>query len=175
MCSMQLVWYAHLTSSLGISIPFGVQSFWGTRRSPGFFEPCDRFVWIRVWGWQSHFQWRTPEFRANRRSFHGYLRGLVLICILWELSWVFWSTFVRLYLGPAGDVPGAFGTGDVSTEVETDVPASKRRAVVTRRLIPLAVDGGGLYVQMCLCWKAFMNCLSRHLTMVWRFCKGVSF
>ena len=43
--------------------------------------------------------------------------------------------------GAGGDVPGRSRTGDVSAEVETDVPASKRRAVVTRRLIPLAGDG----------------------------------
>ena len=46
-----------------------------------------------------------------------------------------------LFSGPVGDVPGRSGTGDVSTEVETDVPASKRRAVVTWRLIPLAGNG----------------------------------
>ena len=39
-------------------------------------------------------------------------------------------------------MPGRFGAGDVSTEVETDVPASERRAVVTWRLILLAGDGG---------------------------------
>ena len=47
-----------------------------------------------------------------------------------------------LYSSRVGDVPGPSGTGHVSTEVETDVPASNRRAVVTRRLIPFAGDGG---------------------------------
>ena len=39
-------------------------------------------------------------------------------------------------------MPGSSGTGDVSTEVERDVPACKRRAMITRRLILLAGDGG---------------------------------
>ena len=47
-----------------------------------------------------------------------------------------------LYSSPVGDVPGYSGAGLVSTEVETDVPASKRRVVVTRHLIPLAGDAG---------------------------------
>ena len=47
-----------------------------------------------------------------------------------------------LFSVPVGDVSGRSGTGDLSTEVETDVPASKMRAVVTRRLILLAGDGG---------------------------------
>ena len=51
-----------------------------------------------------------------------------------------------LISGPVGDVPGRSGTGNVSTEVETHVPASMRRAVVTQRLNPLAGDGGGLHV-----------------------------
>ena len=50
---------------------------------------------------------------------------------------------VILYSGPVGDVPGCSGTGDVSTEVETDVPVSKRHAVVNRRLNLLAGDGEG--------------------------------
>ena len=48
-----------------------------------------------------------------------------------------------LYSGPVEDAPGRSGTNDVSLEVEADVPACKRRAVVTRRLFPLAGDGGG--------------------------------
>ena len=55
---------------------------------------------------------------------------------------MFWNSFVMLYSGRVGDVPGHSGTGDVSTEVETDEPASKRRAVVTRRFVPLAGDRG---------------------------------
>ena len=47
-----------------------------------------------------------------------------------------------LYSGPVGDVPGRSGTGDISAEVGTDAPVPKRRAVVTRRLIPHTVDGG---------------------------------
>ena len=39
-------------------------------------------------------------------------------------------------------MPGRSGTGNVSTEVETDVPASRKRAVATQRLIPLAGCGG---------------------------------
>ena len=39
-------------------------------------------------------------------------------------------------------MPGCSRTDDVSTDVEADVPVSKRRAVVTRRLIPIACDGG---------------------------------
>ena len=54
---------------------------------------------------------------------------------------MFWNSFVLLYSSRVGDVPGCLGNGDVTIEVETDVPASKRRAVVTRRLIPLAGDG----------------------------------
>ena len=52
---------------------------------------------------------------------------------------VFWNNL--FYSSPVGVVPGCSGTGDVSTEVEIEVPTSKRRAVVTRRLIPLAGDG----------------------------------
>ena len=44
--------------------------------------------------------------------------------------------------GPVGDVPGRSGIGDLSTEVERDEPASKWHAVVTRRLIPPAGNGG---------------------------------
>ena len=47
-----------------------------------------------------------------------------------------------LYSDLVGDEPGRSGTGDVSTEVETDVPPSKGRAVATRRLFPPAGDGG---------------------------------
>ena len=47
-----------------------------------------------------------------------------------------------LYSGPVRDVPNRSGTVDISTEVKTDMPASKRRAVVTRRLIALAGGGG---------------------------------
>ena len=54
---------------------------------------------------------------------------------------MFSNKFVILYVGPVGLVPGCSGTGDVYTEVETDVPASMRRVVVTRLLIPLAGDG----------------------------------
>ena len=61
--------------------------------------------------------------------------------MLWELSWLFYNKFVVLYAGPVGLLPGCSGTGGKSTEVETDVPASKRRVVVTRRSIPLAGDG----------------------------------
>ena len=46
-----------------------------------------------------------------------------------------------LYSGPVGEVPSRSGTGDVNTEVETDVSTCRRPAVVTRRLIPLAGDG----------------------------------
>ena len=49
--------------------------------------------------------------------------------------------FVIFCSGPAGEVPGRSGTGDVSTEVVTDMPVSKKRAVVTRRSIPPAGDG----------------------------------
>ena len=38
-------------------------------------------------------------------------------------------------------MPARSVTGEVSTEVETDVPGSKRRALVTRRPIPVAGDG----------------------------------
>ena len=62
--------------------------------------------------------------------------------MLWELSWVFWKNFVKLYLGRVGDVPGRSGSGGVSTKVETDVAASTLRAVGSQRLIPLAGDGG---------------------------------
>ena len=54
---------------------------------------------------------------------------------------MFWNKFVVVYAGPVGLVPGCSGTGDVYTEVETDVPASKTRVVVTRRLIALAGEG----------------------------------
>ena len=47
-----------------------------------------------------------------------------------------------LYSGPVEDVPDRSGTSDVSTEVETSVPACKRRAVVTWRLILLAGKWG---------------------------------
>ena len=40
-------------------------------------------------------------------------------------------------------MPNRSGTGDISKELETDEPASKRRTLVTRRLILLAGDGGG--------------------------------
>ena len=142
MSSMQLVWCAHLTSLWGISLCSSVKSFRGTRSAPGYYESCARFVWIGVWGWRSHFQWQIPDIDANRRSSYGYIRDIVLICMLWELSWLFWNNFVMLSSGRVGDVQGRSGTGDVSTEVETDVPASKRRAVVTRCLIPLAGDTG---------------------------------
>ena len=39
-------------------------------------------------------------------------------------------------------MPGHFGSRDLSNKVETDVPVSKRRAVVTQRLIPIADEGG---------------------------------
>ena len=71
----------------------------------------------------------------------GYFRELVLICIMWELFCVFLNISVMLYSGPVVDVPGRSGTGDVSTEVEKDKPASKRPVVVTKRLAPLAGDG----------------------------------
>ena len=47
-----------------------------------------------------------------------------------------------MYSSPVVDVPGRSGTGDVSSEVETDELLLKSRAVVTPRLIPLAGDGG---------------------------------
>ena len=47
-----------------------------------------------------------------------------------------------LYSDPVGDEPGHSGTGDISTEVETDVTASKRRAEVAGCLIPFAGDRG---------------------------------
>ena len=118
MCSKQLVWCAHLTSSWGISFCFGVQSFRSTHSAPGYCEPCGRFVLVRVSGCRSHFQWGILDFPANRRSSHVYFRGLVLICMLWELAWVFWNDFLCC-IGPIGDVPGRSWTGDVSTEVET--------------------------------------------------------
>ena len=39
-------------------------------------------------------------------------------------------------------MPGRSRTEDVSTEVELDVPAPKRRAVVTWRLLRFLVSGG---------------------------------
>ena len=62
--------------------------------------------------------------------------------MLWDLSRVFGKISVFLYSVAVGDVLCSSGTGDISTEVETDVPASTRRAVRTRRLIPLAGDRG---------------------------------
>ena len=174
MCSMQLVWCAHLTSSWGISFCCSVHSLRVTRSAPGYCEPCFRFVWVRVWGWWSHFQWGNPDFRTNSRSSRGYHGWLVFICMLWDLSCVFWNNFVRLRLRPFGDAPSRSENSDLSTEVEIDMPDSKRRAVVTRRLNPFAGDPGGLHAQVCLCWDAVMNSLSRHLKMVWWFSKCVS-
>ena len=45
-----------------------------------------------------------------------------------------------MYASPVGDLPDRSGTGDLATEVETDVPLSRKRATVTRRLFPLLVE-----------------------------------
>ena len=44
-------------------------------------------------------------------------------------------------LGPIRDVPSRPRTGSLSTEVDTDVAVSRRRAVVTGRVVQL--DGEG--------------------------------
>ena len=54
---------------------------------------------------------------------------------------MFWKIFVMLNSAPFGDVLGHSGTGDVSTKMDTNVPASMRRSVDTRCFIPIAGDG----------------------------------
>ena len=61
--------------------------------------------------------------------------------MLWAVVLNVLEKFVILHSSPVGDLPGRSGTGAVSTEVETDAPFSKRRAVVTRRLTSFAGDG----------------------------------
>ena len=53
---------------------------------------------------------------------------------------MFWKNSVMLNSARFGDVLGHSGTSDVSTKMETNVPASKRRSVDTRRFIPLTGD-----------------------------------
>ena len=119
---------------------YSVQTFRGTRSAPWWCEPCSRCVWVRNPVWRSRFQWRAPDFWANRVSSHGYSRDLVLVCMLCDFLWMFCKKLWKMFSGPVGDVPGRSGTGDVSTEVETDVPVHRRRAAVTRRTILLAGD-----------------------------------
>ena len=61
-----------------------------------------------------------------------YVLGVVLEVL--EYNVIFYSS-------PVGDVPGRSVAGEVPTEVDTDVPVSNRRAVITRRLFPVADDG----------------------------------
>ena len=74
-----------------------------------------------------------------------------------------------LYSGRVGDVPARSGTGEVSTEVETDAPASKKRAVVTHCLNPLAGDGGRPSHPNVPVLKHNRELLSMPLILVWRF------
>ena len=104
-------------------------------------------------------------------------------CRHWCQQKAIWRTFSRVSIagcfpyvqnkywvfssGPAGNSV----TGYESTDVETDVPASTKPAVVTRRLISLAGDGERVWLQVCQVWSAPSSCLDRFLTMIWRFSK----
>ena len=90
---------------------------------------------------------REPRTFAPTRV---HLRELVQICVLWKVVLGVLEEVFLVYSGLVGDVSGRCGTGDVSTEVEKDVPAFKMRAEVTRRLIPLAGDGRSLQIQIYL-------------------------
>ena len=82
---------------------------------------------------RSHFQWGIQwqqEFVSRQ-----YQRVITYLDVRGSFLGVL-ENFVLLYSRHVGDVPGRSGNGDVSREVKTDVPASKRHAVVTHCLIP---------------------------------------
>ena len=86
---------------------------------------------------------REPRTFAPTRV---HLRELVKICVLWKFVLGVLEEVLLVYSGLVGDVAGRSGTGDVSTELEKDVPGSKMRVEVTRRLIPLDDDRGSLQI-----------------------------
>ena len=141
MCSMQLVWWAPLMSSWGISFCSTVQSFRGTRSAPSCFEPCKHWrVWVWVRSWRRILLRRAPDFCANRVSPHVYSGDCTSPLFVGFFLDVLNNLWL-LFSGHIGDVPGQCGNCDVPTEMEPEVLVSRRRAVVTRRLSPLMASG----------------------------------